>query len=110
ENHVADEPITNAPEIIVNASGVEEIEHICSVVNAPPPTIPTHSVDTEPIIEGTYKSPVRGDVTTPTSVSETVEIPYASEIGTPSTYQDTILHNYDIPDTNQLINSPEKDV
>ncbi|MCH96596.1 sister chromatid cohesion 1 protein 3-like, partial [Trifolium medium] len=107
-NQVADEPITDAPEIIVNASSVEEIEHICSVVNAPPPTIPTHSIDTEPIIEGTYKSPVRGDVATPTSVSETVEIPYgatsprahASEVGTPSTDQDTILHNYDIPDTN----------
>ncbi|WJX30395.1 hypothetical protein P8452_18940 [Trifolium repens] len=92
-NQVADKPITDAPEIIGNASSVEEIEQICSVVNAPPPTIPTHSIDTEPIIE--------------------VEIPYgatshcahASEVGTPSTDQDTILHNYDIPDTNQLINS-----
>jgi hypothetical protein len=77
-NQVADEPITDAPEVIVNASSVEEIEQICSVVNAPPPTILTHSIDTEPIIEGTYKSPVRGDVATPTSVSETVEIPYGA--------------------------------
>jgi hypothetical protein len=39
-NQVADEPITDATEIIGNASSVEEIEQICSVVNAPPPTIP----------------------------------------------------------------------
>jgi hypothetical protein len=108
----------NAPEIIADPSGVKDIERFCSDVITPPPVIPTHRVDTEPIIEGTNKSPARRDVATPTSVSETVEIPHGatsshahvSEIGSASTYQDTIIHNYDIPDTNQLINSPEKEV
>ncbi|GAU43219.1 hypothetical protein TSUD_301060 [Trifolium subterraneum] len=118
-DEVADEQMPDAPEIIVNASGVEDIEHMRSDAPASPPIIPTHSIDTEPVIEGsTYKSPVRSDFATPPSVSETVEIPpygstsprpHVSEIGTPSTYQDTTHHNYEIPDTNQLINSPEKE-
>jgi hypothetical protein len=108
----------NAPEIIADPSGVKDIERFCSDVITPPPVIPTHRVDTEPIIEGTNKSPARRDVATPTLVSGTVEIPHGatsshahvSEIGSASTYQDTIIHNYDIPNTNQLINSPEKEV
>ncbi|XP_045815108.1 sister chromatid cohesion 1 protein 3-like [Trifolium pratense] len=122
-NEIADEPIPDAPEIIGNGNpppnpGVEDIERMRSDANASPPIIPTHSIDTEPVIEDTtYKSPVRRDDATP-SVSETVEIPSygatsprarVSEIGTPSTYQDTIIHDYDIPDTNRLINSPENE-
>jgi hypothetical protein len=115
---ISEEDHLDAPEIIADPSGVEDIERWRSDVNTPPPVIPTHSVDTEPVIEGTIKSPARRDVATPTSVSETVEIPHGatsprahvSEIGSASTYQDTIIHNYDIPDTNQLINSPEKEV
>jgi hypothetical protein len=111
---ISEEDHLVAPEII--APDIELLRR--SDVNTPPPVIPTHSVDTEPVIEGTNKSPARRDVATPTSVSETVEIPHGatsprahvSEIGSASTYQDTIIHNYDIPDTNQLINSPEKEV
>ncbi|KAK2443730.1 hypothetical protein P8452_21894 [Trifolium repens] len=116
-NPIVDEPMPNAPEIIADPSGVKDIERFCSDVITPPPVIPTHRVDTEPIIEGTNKSPARRDVATPTLVSGTVEIPHGatsshahvSEIGSASTYQDTIIHNYDIPNTNQLINSPEKE-
>jgi len=114
---VVDEPITDAP-VIVNASSVEDIENIRDVADDQPATIPTQSKDTEQIIPSAYRSPVKGGVATPTSVSEGMEIPYgatsprahASETGTPSTYHDNIFQSHDFSDTNQFINSAGKDV
>ncbi|XP_058782760.1 sister chromatid cohesion 1 protein 3 [Vicia villosa] len=125
-NQIVDEPMTdaheiidNAPEIIDNVTiTVEETENVRSVAN-PPPTTPTQNMDTELIIEGTNKSPVKGNGATPTSISEASERPYGatsprahiSEIGSPSTCQDTTIPNYDMsdfPDTNILNDSAEK--
>ncbi|CAK8564712.1 unnamed protein product [Lathyrus sativus] len=107
------EIIDNAPEVVVNEHEindnapeviVEATEQGRSVANAP--TTPTQNIDTEPIIEGTNKSPVNGNGATPILVSEALEIPYGatsppahiSEIGTPSTYQDNTFQDFDIPD------------
>jgi hypothetical protein len=115
-----DEPITDAPEIVVDEpiTDAPEIERIVSVADDQPATIPTQSKDTEQIIPSAYRSPNKGGVATPTSVSEGMEIPYgatsprahASETGTPSTYHDNIFQSHDFSDTNQFISSAGKDV
>ncbi|CAI8595754.1 unnamed protein product [Vicia faba] len=128
-NQIVDEPMTDAPEIIDNAPEIidnapeviintpidaQETEIGRHIVNAP-----SQNIDTEPIIDGTNKSPVKGDGATPTSVSEASERPYGatsprariSEIGSPSTYQDSTFQNYDMTDfldTNTLNDSAEK--
>lgn len=134
-NQIVDEPMTDAHEIIDNAQeiidnvpeviinepiAVEETENVRSVANAPP-TTPTLNMDTELNIEGTNKSPVKGNGATPTSVSEASERPYGetssrahiSKFGSPSTCQDTTFPNFDMPDfpdTNILNDSAEKGV
>ncbi|KAI5440385.1 hypothetical protein KIW84_010034 [Lathyrus oleraceus] len=113
-NQIVDEPIPDVSEVVVNEPEIIDnapegiinepiaVEHGRSVANAAPTT---QNIDTEPIIEGTNKSPVNGNGATPL-LSEAWEIPYGansppahiSEIGSPSTCQDDTFQNYDIAD------------